>query len=94
MADFTLLRRAAERVGERAFFLASVLLPHARAEGLDDAGLARYLGCEVAELPALLLCRRPAGETFQADVRRIADRFGLDAARLAEILRLAETWFG
>ena len=44
MADSNLLRRAAERADARPFFLASALLPYAHAEGLDDAGLAHYLG--------------------------------------------------
>ena len=87
MADFTRLRRAAERAGAHRFFLASALLPYARAEGLDDAGLAHYLGYDVAEFPAVLLCRQPAGETFTADVQRTVERFGADPARLAEVLR-------
>ena len=92
MTDHGLLRRAAERAGERHFFLAAALLPYARAEGLDDAGLAEHLGCTPGDLPALLLCRRPEGEgaMFRADVEAIAERFGLDAARLARVVRLAD----
>ena len=92
MTDPRLLRRAAERAGERRFFLASALLPYARAEGLDDAGLADRLGCTPEDLPALLLCRRPGNEggRFRMDVERIAERFGLDAANLARVIRLAD----
>lgn len=92
MTDPRLLRRAAERAVERRFFLGSALLPYARAEGLDDAGLAGRLGCAPDALPALLLCRRPdrKGGQFRMDVERIADRFGLDAARLAQVIRLAD----
>lgn len=92
MTDPRLLRRAAERAGERPFFLAAALLPYARAEGLDDAGLADRLGCAPGDLATLLLCRRPSNEggRFRMDVERIAERFGLDAPRLAEVVRLAD----
>src|SRR5215207_10562199 len=92
MSDRELLRRVAERAGARRFFLASALLPYARAEGLDDGALAERLGCAPADLAALLLCRRPKGEgaQFRMDVERIADRFGLDAARLARVIRTAD----
>lgn len=88
--DQALLRRAARRAGARPSFLALALLAYARAEGLDDPALARRLGCPPADLPALLLCRRPSQDSFRADVERIAERFGLDAAPLAEAIRLAE----
>lgn len=92
MTDRGLLRIAAERAARRPFFLASVLLPYARAERLDDAGLAAALGCRAEDLPALLLCRRPGHEVaeFRMDVQRIADRFGIVPAHLAHIVRLAE----
>src|SRR5688572_31704135 len=92
MTDGDLLRRAAERAGRRRFYLASSLLAYARAERLDDAGLADRLGCDLASLPALLLCRRPTGEApvFRADVEAIAERFGLDPARLVRLLRHAD----
>jgi len=93
MTDRELLRRAAQRAGQQPFFLAWSLLAYARAEGLDDDGLAAALGCDPASLPALLLCRRPEGEgaVFRADVEAIAERFRLDAARLARLIRTADT---
>lgn len=92
MTNRDLLRQAAERASQRRFYLASSLLAYARAERLDDAGLAARLGCDPASLPALLLCRRPTGEgpVFRADVEAIAERFGLDAARLARLMRTAD----
>src|SRR5262249_52608341 len=86
-----LLRRAAERAAARPFFLAASLLPYARAEGLDDGGLARRLGWATDALPRLLLCRqpRPAPGAFRADVERLAVAFGLDAGHLANVLRQA-----
>ena len=91
MAEADLAWRAAERAAGRRFFLASALLAYARSEGLDQAGLARQLGCEPAALPRLLLCRRPTGPpaAFRADVQRIAQGFNLDPARLAEAVRVA-----
>jgi hypothetical protein len=84
------LRRAAERAAGRPFFLASLLLPYAAAEGLDDAGLAARLGCAPGDLARLLFCRRPReAPDFRADVERIAEAFGLEAGRLATVLREA-----
>jgi hypothetical protein len=92
MRDGELLRRAAERASHHPFYLASSLLAYARAEGLDDEGLAGSLGCDLNTLPALLLCRRPTGRgaVFRADVEAIAARFGLDAGRLARLIRDAD----
>jgi hypothetical protein len=93
MNDADLLRRAAEHASQHPFYLASSLLAYARAERLDDAGLADRLGCDLASLPALLLCRRPTGEApvFRADVEAIADRFGLNPTRLVQLLRHADS---
>ncbi len=90
MTDPKWLARAARRAADRPFFLASALFAYARAEGLDEPALAARLGCAVESLPAILLCRRPTGDTFRQDVEQIAARFALDSARLAELLRLAE----
>lgn len=92
MRSDDLLRRTAERAGKQPFYLASSLLTYARAERLDDDALAARLGCELAQLPALLLCRRPTGEgpVFRKDVEAIAQRFGLEAARLAQLIRAAD----
>lgn len=92
MTDGELLRRAADRASRHPFYLASSLLAYARAERLDDVGLADRLGCDLTSLPALLLCRRPTGEPpmFRADVEAIANRFGLNATHLVRILRRAD----
>ncbi len=86
-----LLFRAAERGANHSFFLAATLRAYADLEALDDDGLAARLGCHRGDLPALALCRRPeTGDAFAMDVQRIAGRFGVDAARLAEIVRLVD----
>ncbi len=54
------LEKLARRAANEAFFLASVLRDYAQSEELDDAGLARVLGCRALDLPLLRLCRAPA----------------------------------
>lgn len=96
MADHSqhdLLRRAAQRAAETraVHFLAGPLLSFAASEGLSDDQLAEHLGCSPSDLPALLLCRRPQhGSHFSEHAERIATRFGVDAARLADVLRLED----
>jgi hypothetical protein len=79
---------AARATGE-PFFLAWVLAAYASSEGLDDAGLAAALGCPTQELVMLRLCRAPRAEPqeFWDDVTRVAERFGLDPVRLAEVVK-------
>jgi hypothetical protein len=86
------LRRAAELLASNPAFLAGVLLPLARTEGWDDSALGARLGCGETGLARVLLCRRPRPdpEGFRADVERVATRFGLEARRLTELVRLAD----
>ncbi len=83
------LQRLARRVEADPLFLASLLAEYARAERLDDAQLAQALGCHPEDLTALRLCRAPRADPvgFREDVRLIAARFGLDEARLMQIVR-------
>ena len=82
------LERLSRRVDGDPFFLASVLAAYTQAESLDEAGLASALGCPVETLASLRLCRRPRADSqFRGDVEAIADRFGVDALSLAEIIR-------
>jgi hypothetical protein len=83
------LESLAARAAGEPFFLAAVLGPYALSEGLDDAALAAALGCPPGELALLRLCRAPrAGpEEFREDVQAIAERFGLDAGKLAEAVK-------
>jgi hypothetical protein len=88
------LQRLARRVENDPRFLACFLVEYARSEPLDDAGLARELGCEEATLTRLRLCRapRPEAADFRRDVRQIAEHFAVDAVRLTEILRQGEAF--
>jgi hypothetical protein len=82
----------ARRLRSDRFFLASALEDYAGSERLDGAGLAAALGCRVADLGALGLCRRPRSDRqhFSDDVRRIAVRFDVSEDRLAEVVRRSD----
>jgi hypothetical protein len=83
---------AARAAGE-PFFLGWILAAYAYSEGLDDAGLSAVLGCPGQnvgqELAMLRLCRAPSSDPqdFWDDITCIAERFGLDSQRLAEIVK-------
>jgi hypothetical protein len=82
-----------EALGRRAetepFFLAWLLAAYADSECLDDTGLAAALGCPVGELVMLRLCRAPRSDSaeFWDDVTRLADHFGIEPARLAQVVK-------
>jgi len=80
------------RVEQDQFFLALLLAEYARAERLDDTGLAQALGCRPETLTGIRLCRapRPDPAGFREDVCQVAERFGLDAGRLRDVVREAE----
>jgi hypothetical protein len=79
------LARLAFRVTDEPFFLAYALARYAAQESLSDLGLANRLGCTVATLKHLRLCRMPKD---RADVERIATHFGIEPVRLADVLRV------
>jgi hypothetical protein len=83
------LAELAARAEREPYFLASVLAAFARSEGLDDVGLAAALGCLPEDLVKVRLCRAPRTEwgEFWEDVTCIAERFGLNADRLAEAVK-------
>jgi hypothetical protein len=70
-----------------------VLACYARSRKLDDRLLAEVLGCAAGDLVDLCLCRAPRADPagFRADVERIAGRFGVDAGRLAEVVRRGQS---
>jgi hypothetical protein len=83
------LEALAARARGEPFFLGYFLAAYARSESLDEAGLAVQLGCPQGELPLLHLCRSPRiePEEFNADVGRIAGRFGINPQTLAEAVK-------
>lgn len=83
----------ARRVAKDAWFLASALELYAQSEGLNDEQLAATLGCSVADLTALRLCRRPLSEPAQAFRRDIDDlvrAYGVRADVIADVARRAD----
>jgi hypothetical protein len=88
-----LLQRIAGRAERDPHFLGSALAAYRQVEGLDEAGLARRLGCSVADLPRLALCRRPVtvDDSFDDDVRQIAAWAGAAEDELVNVLVYAES---
>ncbi len=78
------LERLARRACAEPSFLGWQLAAFARARGFDDDALAAHLGGPVATLANVRLCGAIRAAHFRADVFCVADKFGLDAARLAE----------
>ena len=81
------LRRAAATAAVRPAFLGWALARFRQAEGLDDAGLTRWLGTDLGSLEWLGLCRRPRPDRFAADIAALSTRYGVDPSRLAAVIR-------
>lgn len=86
------LDEMAERSRHEPFFFGCLLEQYAVAEGLDDAALAAKLGCEVADLRRLRLCRAPRDDQAgsREDVRRVAEALELDEGKLTHVVRRAK----
>jgi hypothetical protein len=84
------LRRAAKSVSERSWSLGFVLDEFGRTESMTPEQVAAFIGCEVETLQWLSLCRRPDPDDFAVDVRHIAERFEVDASKLAGLIRRTE----
>ncbi|MEO8287942.1 MAG: hypothetical protein ABI670_16055 [Chloroflexota bacterium] len=83
------LARAAQQAASKEHLFASQLARYAKANSLSDPALCARLHCDQDTLNRLRLCGRPDPDpsAFALDVRRIADRFGLDPSMLAGIVR-------
>ena len=86
------MERLAARVANDPFFLAFAFATFQRGSKMDDRALCEKLGCDLAALARLRLCRMPAeaAPAFWQDVTRIANHFAIDADELAGIVRLAQ----
>lgn len=86
------LARLARQARERQTLLASLLFAYQEQEGLDEPGLADFLGCNVASLPRLALCRRPRAQTssFREDIERVAQYAGANPLQLVKLIRAVE----
>ena len=84
------LRTLARRLGDDPRFLGGILAAYAHSEAIEMRDLARSLGCSEAVLDRVSICYRPRPATFDTDVDALAERFGLNADLLAEIVRRAD----
>ncbi|MBI2928744.1 MAG: hypothetical protein HYY24_24030 [Verrucomicrobia bacterium] len=91
---FALLARAAHRASVKPDYLAWVFARYADAERKTDEELAGLIGASMIDLRRLRLCLIPRSESFAADVQQIARMFGLDAGRLAKMIRHVEALQG
>src|SRR6266540_1894734 len=80
----------AARVETDPAFLANALAEYARSEGLDDAALARALGCAVGQLTPLRLCLRLRSDRIGEDADEVAGRFGVSRDALIAVVRRAD----
>src|SRR4051794_35701720 len=88
-----LLGRVVERTKARPSFLGHALSLYQESRGLSDAELAAWFDCSGEQLIRLSLCRRPVGTdvTFRNDVETVAKFAGVDAGRLVQVLRAADS---
>lgn len=84
------LAHAAQRSRIEPWTVGRLLSTCNELESISDEELATELGCDPQTLHWLYLCRAPSQERFAGDIARIAQRFGLDAHRLAAVVRRAE----
>jgi hypothetical protein len=89
-----LLARAAQRASLRRNYLGWIFARFGATEGKADQELAELFKTSVQNLQHVRLCLRPRSESFAADVDQIAQKFGLDAGRLAKIIRHVEALDG
>jgi hypothetical protein len=80
----------ARRTASDPFFLGALLAKHRQAHGLDEPALAALLGCPVAALASVRLCRRPGAaepdRTAEEDIQDIARRFGINPDALRQVV--------
>lgn len=83
------LEKIAQRARNHPAYLAHVFAEYQQYNKLDNDSLATWLGCNSDVLPKLALCLRPAptSENFSDILKMIAENFGLDAGRLATLVR-------
>ena len=89
MFEPDILRWAAKRAAEQPSLLGYELREYRALNNATDSDLADALGCSQESLVCLALCRRPNPSTpsFRADVEQIALHCGVNAQKLAGLLR-------
>lgn len=89
-----MLRAAAQKFAESPAFVGYWLEVYRDREGLALPALAAHLGCPLETVQHLSLCRQPRAEHWAADTAEIAQRYGIDQDRLADLLLDAQAYAG
>jgi len=89
-----LLARAAHRASLRPDFLGWVFSRFEETERQSEQKLAESLGVSARDFQSLRLCLRPRSESFALDVEQIARKWGIEAGRLAGMIRHVESLQG
>lgn len=85
------LEIAVRRAREDSWTLGAALEEYCRMVGVTQEQLSSDLGCSADSLAWMSLCRRPSPERFADDVSKIAERFQVDALKLARIIKRVES---
>jgi hypothetical protein len=87
---YNLAQRLARRLESDPEFLAAVFADYKQRRDIDDDRLAANLGTDLLSLQRIAICRKPRPDLFRDDVETIAGEFGIDPAKLADLIRHAE----
>jgi hypothetical protein len=87
--DSEILKWATMRTADQPFFLGYDLNEYRIIHDATEDDLASLLDCPRNALVCLSLCRRPyaSGPSFRRDVEQIASHCGVNAQRLAKLIR-------
>jgi hypothetical protein len=84
------LSDAARRAQFEPWTLGRLLSALCEQERTCDKDLTTELRCDASTLRWLYLCRAPTDSHFAQNIEQIARRFGVDASRLAALVRRAD----
>src|SRR5688572_15320693 len=80
-------RRFADRLVDDPTAFAWVFARYRAAEGVDDLTLAAFLGVAPELLAQIEICATPRPGLFREDITTVAERFGANPTRLAQVVR-------
>lgn len=89
--DNRLLAHAARRTRFHPAYLGWILHRYGELENRSADDLAKLLGISALDLSRLSLCLRPRTDHFADDIKQIREKFHMDAAALAGVIRLVES---
>lgn len=90
MSKLDWLKHEARRSATEHGMMGQVFETYRSLENCSAVALADQLGCAVATLDMLALCRKPSGEAFAEQVELLCERFGLESSALVDVLRQVE----